>query len=136
MKISSRESGKIARDYVIEKLKERYYKIIEINNMNLSVESPNGVIFKLKITSLSKPNAWILPIFENGNSYYVLVFKPEDSLPVFFILKPEEMHKEIKNHISSMRRPVNEYSNPELEKKGLSFSQPFPYENQWSSLPK
>lgn len=136
MKINRRESGNIAKKYVIERLKNIGYKIIEIQNMNLSIESPNGVIFVLRIASLSKRNSWIVPISENKNIYYVLVYKPENDQTTFYILKSAEMHKEVEKHISLMKRPVDEYSNPELEKKGLSFNQPEPYNNKWDTLPR
>jgi hypothetical protein len=136
MNTSRRESGNLAKLYVIKKLNSRGYKIIEIQNMTLTVKSPNGVVFALKIASLSKPNAWIVPISKNRQIYYILVLKPENCQVTFFIFTSSEMHKEVEKHISLMKRPLNEYSNPELEKKGLSFKQAFKYENKWDSLPK
>jgi hypothetical protein len=42
---SRQEAGRIAAKYVIEKLQEGNYKVIETNNMTLSVLSPNGELF-------------------------------------------------------------------------------------------
>jgi hypothetical protein len=46
------------------------------------------------------------------------------------------MQKEKQLHQDSMRYPISEYSNPELEKKGLSFKQPDGYRDKWDTLPK
>jgi hypothetical protein len=116
MQQNNHESGKIAKRYVIEKLEERNYRV-EKNGTVLTVKSPNGTYFTVKVTSLSRPNAWIVPDQENQNAYFVLVFKPEGEPPAFFVLNQNEMQKEKQLHQDSNRRPVSEYSNPELEKK-------------------
>jgi hypothetical protein len=131
-----KEAGQIAVKCVIDKLTERNYKIISRNNTTLSVESPGGIFFILKVTSLSGRNAWIIPDTKAQTSYFILVLKPAAELPAFFVLKPDEMMKERSNHIKSRKKPINQYSNPELERQGLNFDQPFPYENRWDSLPK
>lgn len=136
MTTNRRNSGKIARNFVIERLNQRGYNVLNIQNMNLSVESQNGFRFVVKITSLSKQNAWIIPDSENKGAYYILVLKPIDSSYTAFILKPEEMKKEKERHLRSRIKPINEYKNPELEKKGLRFNQPFAYKNHWNSLPE
>jgi hypothetical protein len=92
--------------------------------------------FTVKVASLSRPNAWIIPDQENQNAYYVLVFKPDGEQPEFFVLNQNEMQKEKQFHQDSMKYPVSEYSNPELEKKGLSFRQPDGYRDKWDTLPK
>ena len=133
MKINSRESGRIAMNYTKEKLEEQGYKILETHNNKIKVKSPNDIIFDIKVTSLSRSNAWIIP--KTKSEYYVLVYKPENSMPDFFILKQDEMKKEIVLRLKSLKQSVDEYSNPDLEKKGLNFKQPFKYKNKWRSLP-
>ena len=137
MLISRLESGKIAIEYVIKKLEERDYKV-EKNRTILSVKSPNSKDFAVKVTSLSKPNPWIISDPKDQNSYFVLVYKPEGEPPDFFVLSSDEMRKEKQRHFSSMKHPISEYSNPELEKKGLGFLQPdrYGYKNRWDTLPK
>lgn len=137
MKQTRRELGEIAREYVVKELEARSY-CVTIDKKSLCVRSPNGQIFGVRVTSLSRPNAWIIPIAEEQVCYYVLVFKPEDKLPEFCILNTEQMQKEKEAHFKSRRKPIKEYSNPELEEKDLSFGQPFrdEYMNNWDSLPK
>jgi|GEM_PF-6121385 len=136
MKQDRRESGKIAVNYVIEKLKERDYNVTGIRGTSLSVSSPKGKAFELKVTSLSKQNAWIIPRTDDQKIYFALVYKPENDSPDFFILSHNEMVKEIEHRLSSINKSISEYSNPELEKRGLNFTQPFPYENKWGTLPE
>jgi hypothetical protein len=136
MKQSRRESGKIAVNYVIEKLKERDYNVTGIKGTSLSVSSPKGKVFGLKVTSLSKQNAWIIPRTDDQNIYFVLVYKPEYDSPDFFILSHDEVVKEIEHRLSSINKSISEYSNPGLEKRGLNFTQAFPYDNKWGSLPQ
>ena len=133
---SRQESGQIAAKYVTDKLQERNYKVLNKKNMILSVMGPNEQYFKLRITSLSGRNFWILPKTEDKDSYFALVLKPDKEAPTFFILTPEEMMRERMAHMKAKRKPVDEYSNPELESRDLGFEQPFPYENRWDSLPK
>lgn len=137
MQTNRRESGKAATGQVVEKLVERKYSVEKIGT-NLSVKSPTGKDFTIKVTSLSRPNAWIISDSKNQNSYYILVFKPEGELPDFFVLTCDEMRKEKQRHLSTRKKPTSEYSNPELEKKGLGFNQPdrYGYKNKWDSLPK
>jgi hypothetical protein len=136
MKQSRRESGKIAVNYVVEKLKERDYNVTGIKGTSLSVSSPKGETFSLKVTSLSKQNAWIIPQTDDQNIYFVLVYKPEHASPSLFVLSNDEMVKEIEHRLRSINKSIEEYSNPDLEKKGLNFTQAFPYENKWGSLPQ
>lgn len=136
MTINRRDAGKIATQLVIEKLQERNYKVLATNNMTLSVLSPNGKRFMAQVTSLSRRNAWIIPNTKDIGAHLVLVYKPDNEVPAFCVLSPEEMIKEQRDHIKSRSKPINEYSNPELEKMGLGFNQPFRYENNWASLPK
>lgn len=132
-----RESGKIAVKHVIDKLEQlNYIANAENNNSSLTVNSPSGRRFRLMVTSLSTSNAWIIPDPESEDSYYVLVYKPWDKLPAFFVLNTDEMQKEKQKHFDGMKHPIDKYNNPDLEKKGLSFKQPFSYENNWGSLPK
>lgn len=137
MQQNRRESGKIATGYVVEKLEGRNY-IVENKGTNISAKSPTGKNFTIKVTSLSRPNAWIIPDPENNNAFFVLVFKPAGEPPVFFVLSQEEMLKEKQRHQSAMKNHLREYSNPDLEKKGLSFRQPdrYGYKNKWDTLPK
>ena len=130
-----RESGRIATEYVVQNLTERGYRV-EANGSSLTVYDPSGNYFEAKVTSLSSPNAWIVPVLENIDTYFILVFKPRGQKPNIFILKPDEMHNEKQKHYEAMKKPIREYNNPELEKQGLSFKQPFLYENNWHSLPK
>ena len=137
MKQSRRELGEIAKKYVFKELEERNYSVT-VGEKSLCVRSPNGHIFWARVTSLSSPNAWIIPIAEEQHCYYILVFKPEGKPPEFCILNSEQMQKEKETHFMSRRKPIKEYSNPELEEKGLSFRQPFrdDYRNNWGALPK
>jgi hypothetical protein len=137
MPVNRQESGKIAREYVIRNLEERDYKV-EKNRTCLSVKSPKGKDFAIKVTSLSKPNPWIVSDPKDQNSYFVLVYKPEGESPDFFVLSSDEMRKEKQRHFSSMKHPFSEYSNPELEKMGLSFMQldRYGFKNRWATLPK
>jgi hypothetical protein len=111
---------------------------LRLGKRRLCVRSPNGQIFGVRVTSLSSPNAWIIPAAEEQDCYYVLVFKPEVKPPEFCILNAEQMKKEKETHFKSRRKQIKEYSNPELEEKGLSFRQPFSddYRNNWGALPK
>jgi hypothetical protein len=132
-----RKAGRIASQLVVGKLTQQNY-IVNAGSIssNLSVRSPSGRRFMVKVTSLSSHNAWIIPDPESQASYYILVYKPCDKLPVFFVLTADEMQKEKQKHFDAMKHPIEEYTNPDLEKKGLSFKQPFAYENNWGSLPK
>jgi hypothetical protein len=136
MEISRRDAGRIAINFVIEELRQRGYKVLATNSTTLSVLSPNGKPFLAQVTSLSSRNAWIIPNAKDRNSYFVLVYKPENETPVFCVLTSDEMEKEKKDHIRSRKKPINLYSNPELEKMGLNFDPPFHYENNWTSLPE
>ena len=133
---SRQEAGQIAAKYVMNKLKDRNYKVLEKKNMTLSVLTPNERHFILKITSLSRRNFWILPRTEDKNSYFALVLKPDKEVPTCFILTPEQMMNERMAHMKAKRKPTSEYSNPDLESRDLGFEQPFPYENKWDSLPR
>ena len=137
MKQTRRELGMNARKYVVNELEARNYSVT-VEKKRLCVRSPNGQIFGVRVTSLSSPNAWIIPVAEEQDCYYVLVFKPEVKPPEFCILNAEQMKKEKETHFKSRRKPIKEYSNPELEEKGLSFRQPFRYDyrNNWGALPK
>ena len=136
MEISRRDAGRIATQFVIERLQQRGYKVLATKSTILSVLSPNGKPFVAQVTSLSNRNAWIIQNAKDRNSYFVLVYKPENETPVFCILTPDEMIKEKIDHIRSRKKPINLYSNPELEKMGLNFDPPFRYENNWTSLPE
>lgn len=136
MTINRRDAGKIAIRFVIDSLQERNYKVMATNNMTLSVLSPNGKLFMVQVTSLSSRNAWIIPNTKDLNRHFVLVYKPDNEPPAFCVLTPDEMMKEKLDHIKSRKKPINQYSNSELEKMGLGFDQPFRYENNWTSLPK
>lgn len=131
---NSHEAGRIATGFVIEKLVGKGCRV-ESKGNNLSVKSRNGNDFSIKITSLSRPNAWIIPDSKNKNSYFVLVYKPEGEVPEFFVMTQEDMQKEKNRHLDTRKRPLNEYSNPDLERKGLSFKQPDRYKDKWDSLP-
>jgi hypothetical protein len=132
---TSQQTGKIAKTKVCEELMSRGYSIKK-QDTRLLVESPNGTVFAVKVTSLSKPNFWLINCNpEDNNYYFALVFMPRDNHPEFFILNAAEMLKEKENYFQARRKPLNEYKNPELEKLGLCFKQPFPYKDKWSSLP-
>ena len=136
MKISRRQTGKIAKSYVVAELTKRDYIVKEEIN-NLSVKSPKGKTFMVKVTSLSKPNVWLININpKNKDYYFILVFMPEINQTEFFILTGVEMLKEKQNHFSAKKKPLDEYKNPDLEKLGLNFNQAFPYKDKWNSLPR
>jgi hypothetical protein len=132
-----RKAGRIASQLVVEKLTQQNY-IVNAGNIssNLSVRSPSGRRFMVKVTSLSSHTAWIIPEPESQDSYYILVYKPWNELPAFFIMTVDEMQKEKQKHFDAKKHPIEEYTNPDLEKKGLNFKQPFSYENNWDSLPE
>jgi len=132
-----RKVGRIASQQVVEKLTLQNY-IVNIGKIssNLSVRSPSGRRFLVKVTSLSSHTAWIIPEPESRDSYYILVYKPCEKSPVFFVMTADDMQKEKQKYFDAKKHPIEEYTNPNLEKKGLSFKQPFPYENNWDSLPK
>jgi hypothetical protein len=130
--------GKDAKSKVESELKKRGYTVLEART-ELSVKSPSGVVFRIKVTSLSYPNAWIVKVKDSSkdkNRYFILVFQPENKKPDLFVFTPDEMWKEKQIHLSSMRKPLGEYSNPDLEKAGLAFDQALRYKDKWSSLPK
>ena len=132
---NNQQLGKEAKSKVESELKKRGYTVLEART-ELSVKSPRGKVFRVKIGSLSSANAWIIDSPQGENRYFVLVFQPGDKPPEFFILTADEMQREKENHLRKMKKPLNEYSAPELEKKGLGFKQPEPYKDNWSSLPK
>ncbi len=132
---NTHESGRIATGYVIRKLGERHYKAEKMGAV-LHVTSPNGHCFSVKVASLSRPNAWIVTDQESPDTYYVLVFKPEGKLPEYFVLSQGEMMEEKQKHQRSMRYPLDQYSNPDLERMGLTFSQPERYRDKWDTLPR
>jgi hypothetical protein len=134
MRPNAYESGQLAKRYVTEKLTERHYTV-KRDGAVLSVTSLNGRHFTVRVASLSKSNPWIVADQEEPDSYYVLVFKPEGAPPDFFVMNYDEMKKEKEKHQRAMRRPVNECSNPDMERKGLSFEQPFNYRDNWDTLP-
>ena len=130
--------GKEAKSKVETELKKRGYTVLAARK-ELSVKSPSGVVFRVKVTSLSYPNAWIVKVKDNlkdKNLYFVLVFQPENKTSEFFVFTPDEMWREKQIHLDSMRKPLSEYSNPDMEKAGLAFDQRLPYKDKWSSLPK
>jgi hypothetical protein len=92
----------------------------------------------VKVASLSSPNAWIVEdSLTDGNLYFILVFQPKNKQPEFYVFTPDEMRKEKQDHQKEMRKPVGEYSNPDLERAGLSFNQADEkYKDKWESLPK
>jgi hypothetical protein len=129
------QTGKIAKTKVCEELMSRGYSIKK-RDTQLLVESPNSTVFKVKVTSLFKPNFGLINCSPKDNDYYfALVFMPRDNHQEFFILNATELLKEKENYLKARRKPLNEYKNPELEKLGLGFKQPFPYKDKWSSLP-
>jgi len=137
MKTNRHELCACAAKRVQDQLIARGYKFITVNGSSfLSVESPAGISFNIKVTSLSSPNAWIIPEIKDKNTYFALVFQKDNNSGQIFILTHDEMETEKIRHINSRKRPIENYSNPPLERRGLSFKQPFNYEEKWSSLPK
>jgi hypothetical protein len=134
-------SGEKAAKYVEYELKKRGYQVsLPIGNAartDLSVESPSGQVFRVKVTSLTKRNFWLI---NNGPSdekrYFILVFMPGNKPCEFSILNAVEMKIEKQNYINSRKKPLIEYKNLTLEKKSLSFDQRLLYKDKWSSLPK
>jgi hypothetical protein len=136
MRRDSHEAGQIAKRYIADKLKERNYRVESAGKV-LSVRSPGNSYFKVKVTSLSRRNAWIVRDEQEANTYYVLVFKPDAEEPSFFVLNQEEMRREKRLHQEALRHPIpTTYSNPDLELQGLSFEQPFGYSERWGTLPQ
>lgn len=141
MRKNRRLSGKVAKSYVESELRKRGYNIDlptrNVARTDLSVKSPSGEVFWVKVTSLSYRNFWLIKDSpKDENRYFILVFMPEDKPPEFSIFNADEMQREKQNHLSSRTKPISEYKNPELEKLGLSFDQRENYKEKWSSLPK
>jgi hypothetical protein len=134
MTLTRRELGKIATKCALDELESRSYSVNSSGN-TLSVCSPNGINFIVKVTSLSSANVWLVPEAPNDICYFMLVFKPITSMPEFFILTKQQMDYEKATHQRKKRLPIDDYSNPELERKDIGFKQPIPYKDNWSSLP-
>lgn len=137
MKQNTHELGKLSRSLVTAELQRRGYTVEAVKS-HFNVTSPSGQSFTVTVTSLSKPNAWIVRSVEDSRNYFILVFNKHGAAPEFCILNQEQMSREKESHRMSRCKPYEEYSNPELEKRGLGFKQPFgtDYLNKWQNLPK
>ena len=73
MSQNSQESGKNAKSKVKSELENRGYTV-DLTRTELSVKSPSGESFRVKVASLKSRNAWLIE------------FSPKDENQFFFCL--------------------------------------------------
>ena len=135
-------TNQAAKFAVASELCKRGYKVEltvgKRHGTDITVTSPEGATFGVNVSSLYKPNPFLLnPKEPAADLYSILALVPDEGQNRFFVFTRAEANQAIQEQLEYQRGIAVSTGKPKADDKpGIGWQIAERFENRWATLPK